>query len=66
LQDPPKSTQIGIFGEKICHLATLIYKQLIATLEYQILKSIASYHLKGTNLEIYATIHIFLKRKQTA
>jgi hypothetical protein len=23
LQDPPKLTQIGIFGLKICHLATL-------------------------------------------
>jgi hypothetical protein len=23
LQDPPKFTQIGIFGLKICHLATL-------------------------------------------
>jgi hypothetical protein len=25
LQDPPKFTQIGIFGLKICHLATLEY-----------------------------------------
>jgi hypothetical protein len=25
LQDPPKFTQIGIFGLKICHLATLYY-----------------------------------------
>jgi hypothetical protein len=41
LQDPPKSTQSGIFGVKICHLATLIYKQLIATLEYKILKSVS-------------------------
>jgi hypothetical protein len=24
LQDPPKFTQIGIFGMKICHLATLV------------------------------------------
>jgi hypothetical protein len=24
LQDPPKSTQIAIFGLKICHLATLV------------------------------------------
>jgi hypothetical protein len=24
LQDPPKFTQIGIFGLKICHLATLV------------------------------------------
>jgi hypothetical protein len=24
LQDPPEFTQIGIFGLKICHLATLI------------------------------------------
>jgi hypothetical protein len=24
LQDPPKFTQIGIFGLKICHLATLM------------------------------------------
>jgi hypothetical protein len=23
MQDPPKFTQIGIFGLKICHLATL-------------------------------------------
>jgi hypothetical protein len=24
LQDPPKFTQIGIFGLKLCHLATLL------------------------------------------
>jgi hypothetical protein len=24
LQDPPKFTQIGIFGMKICHLATVV------------------------------------------
>jgi hypothetical protein len=24
LQEPPKFTQIGIFGLKICHLATLV------------------------------------------
>jgi hypothetical protein len=26
LQDPPKFTQIGLFGLKICHLATLLVK----------------------------------------
>jgi hypothetical protein len=27
LQDPPKFTQIGIFGLKICHLATLLLQE---------------------------------------
>jgi hypothetical protein len=27
-QDPPKFTQIGIFGLKICHLATLVVSRI--------------------------------------
>jgi hypothetical protein len=30
LQDPPKFAQIGIFGLKICHLATLVVAALPA------------------------------------
>jgi hypothetical protein len=29
LQDPPRFTQIGIFGSKICHLATLLQVHLL-------------------------------------
>jgi hypothetical protein len=36
LKDPPKFTQIGIFGSKICHLATLfLYNQLFLELRIQ-------------------------------
>jgi hypothetical protein len=28
MQDPPKFTKVGIFGLKICHLATLLEKSL--------------------------------------
>jgi hypothetical protein len=39
LQDPPKFTQIGILGLKICHLATLFaMKQLIRDLQISSLR----------------------------
>jgi hypothetical protein len=31
LQDPPKFTQIGILGLKMCHLATLLEIQFFGT-----------------------------------
>jgi hypothetical protein len=37
LQDPPKITQIGIFGSKIGHLATLLGRACISFFAFVVL-----------------------------
>jgi hypothetical protein len=55
LKDPPKFTQIGIFGLKICHLATLLYKRaarFFSLLNAKTVKNKYQKYHKNTKLQI--------------
>jgi hypothetical protein len=56
LQDPPKFTQIGIFGLKICHLATLIQSGPCQPLENVFFPDVESVETDA-NLENFLRLH---------